>query len=55
MKDLPGILLQVQELLRQTQRLVKGLQNHWLLRSYVPPDVGAGRIPPEAIGIDGGE
>jgi len=54
-KDLPGLFLQVQELLRQTQRLVKGLQRHWLLRSYVPPDVGAGRIPPDAIGIEGGD
>ncbi|MBN1422483.1 MAG: MCE family protein [Planctomycetes bacterium] len=54
-RDLPGLFLQVQELLRQTQRLVKGFQRHWLVRGYVPPDTSPGRIPPDAIGIDGGD
>lgn len=52
-KDLPGLMLQVQELLRQTQRLIQGFQRHWLLRSYVPQENKAGRIPPAAIGLEG--
>jgi ABC-type transporter Mla subunit MlaD len=36
--QVPGLLLQTQELLRQTTRTIESLQETWLLRDYVAPD-----------------
>jgi phospholipid/cholesterol/gamma-HCH transport system substrate-binding protein len=52
--NVEGVLLQAESMLRETQRLVEGVQKHWLVRSYVeqegatpmlaplPPATGAG-------------
>jgi phospholipid/cholesterol/gamma-HCH transport system substrate-binding protein len=34
-QDLPGTVLLTQETLRETERLIEGIQRHWLLRKYV--------------------
>lgn len=36
--QVPALLLQTQELLRQTTRTLEGIQQTWLLRDYVEPD-----------------
>lgn len=33
---LPGTVVQVNETLRESERLIQGIQQHWLLRKYVP-------------------
>jgi phospholipid/cholesterol/gamma-HCH transport system substrate-binding protein len=52
--DLSGTVLQIQDLLRQVNRLIVGLQRHWLIRGYVPPDISGGRIPAEDVSLRGG-
>jgi hypothetical protein len=34
-KDLPGLVLQTQTSMRELERLIEGMQRHWLLRRYV--------------------
>jgi phospholipid/cholesterol/gamma-HCH transport system substrate-binding protein len=34
-KDLPGLVLQTQGTMRELERLVEGIQRHWLIRKYV--------------------
>ena len=34
-KDLPGLVLQTQTLMRELERLIEAIQRHWLLRKYV--------------------
>lgn len=43
--DLPGTVLQVQETLRQTQRLIEGIQKMWPIRSNVPQPEPVELIP----------
>jgi phospholipid/cholesterol/gamma-HCH transport system substrate-binding protein len=42
-KDLPGLVQQTQTSMRELERLIEGMQRHWLLRKYVnksnPPPV----------------
>ncbi len=45
-QDLPGIVLQTQETMRETTRLIDGLQRHWLIRKYVDQVDPTTRIPP---------
>lgn len=33
---LPGTVVQTQETLRESERLIEGIQQHWLIRKYVP-------------------
>jgi phospholipid/cholesterol/gamma-HCH transport system substrate-binding protein len=48
---LPALLLQTQETMRQTQRLVEGIQNSFLVKSSMQADTSAGkRIRPEDLG-----
>lgn len=49
-ESLPGLVLQMQETLRQIQRLVEGMQRSWLLRGAMDEDAAGGRIPPEGVG-----
>ncbi|HMO49715.1 MAG TPA: MlaD family protein [Kiritimatiellia bacterium] len=35
-QDIPGTVLMTQETLRETERLIEGIQRHWLLRKYIP-------------------
>jgi phospholipid/cholesterol/gamma-HCH transport system substrate-binding protein len=34
-KDLPGLVLQTQSSMRELERLIDGMQRHWLLRKYI--------------------
>jgi phospholipid/cholesterol/gamma-HCH transport system substrate-binding protein len=34
-KDLPGLVAQTQATMRELERLIEGLQRHWLIRKYV--------------------
>ena len=36
-KDLPGLVLQTQNSMREVERLVEAMQRHWFLRRYVNP------------------
>ena len=36
-KDLPGVVLQTQTSMRELERLIEGLQRHWLVRKYMNP------------------
>ncbi len=49
-KDLPGMVLQTQDTLRETTRLIEGLQKHWLIRAYINKGEPGTRIPPSAAG-----
>lgn len=49
MRDVPGIVLQAQVTLRESERLLAALQKHWLLRSYVDPATPLEAIPLDAI------
>jgi phospholipid/cholesterol/gamma-HCH transport system substrate-binding protein len=44
-----SVLYQTQSTLRETERLIQGLQNHWLVRDYMPPPAGAELLDPSAI------
>jgi phospholipid/cholesterol/gamma-HCH transport system substrate-binding protein len=44
-EDLPGMVLQTQETLREAERLIEGIQQHWLIRRHVPPTPGTELIP----------
>lgn len=37
-QHLPGTLMMTQETLRETERLIEGIQRHWLIRKYVPQE-----------------
>ncbi|MCS6772073.1 MAG: MlaD family protein [Kiritimatiellae bacterium] len=47
---LPGTVVQAQETLRESERLIEGIQRHWLIRKYVPPTVVPDMIPPDRAG-----
>jgi phospholipid/cholesterol/gamma-HCH transport system substrate-binding protein len=53
-QDVPGLILQTQETLRETEKLVKGVQKHWLLRKYVDQSEPSARVPLSAVGPAGG-
>jgi phospholipid/cholesterol/gamma-HCH transport system substrate-binding protein len=48
-KDLPGIVLQTQETMRETTRLIDAIQKHWLIRKYVDQTEPTTRIPPSHV------
>ncbi len=41
-----GVLLQAESMLRETQRLVEGLQRHWIIRKYVEEEGGTPMLAP---------
>lgn len=47
-KDLPGLIAQTQEMMRQTTRMIEGVQKTWLLRDYVAPE-GSTRLSPSDV------
>jgi len=49
--DLPGLVLQTQETIRQTERLIDGIQQHWLIRGYVPQPQPTQLIPPSEVAV----
>ncbi len=48
-KDLPGLLRQTQQVLHETQKLVEGVQRHWIIRNYMEEPAPGGRIPPSEV------
>jgi phospholipid/cholesterol/gamma-HCH transport system substrate-binding protein len=48
-KDLPGLVMQTQISMRELERLIEGLQRHWLLRKYMnltnPPSLRPSPTP----------
>ena len=44
-EDMPGVMLQTQETLREAERLIEGIQQHWLIRGYVPAPPSTEMIP----------
>lgn len=52
--DLPGLVLQTQETLRQTQRLIEGIQQHWIIKSYIAQPQPTGLIPPSDVSVPAG-
>lgn len=44
--NVEGVLLQAESMLRETQRLVEGLQRHWLVRSYVEQEGATPMLAP---------
>src|SRR5205807_9067012 len=53
-KDLPGLVKQTQISMREMERLIEGMQRHWLLRKFVnqtnPPP-----LPRTVAGLPGAE
>jgi len=50
MQTMPGLIMQTEETLRQIEKLVIGMQKHWLLREYVEQQTPVTRIPSAAVG-----
>ena len=50
MQALPGLIMQTEETLRQIEKLVIGMQKHWLLREYVEQQAPVTRIPSAEVG-----
>lgn len=49
-EDIPGLVLQSRETLRESQQLIEALQNHWLIRGYVERGEESSRIPAAEVG-----
>ena len=50
MQTLPGLMMQTGETLRQIEKLVVGMQKHWMLREYVEQQTPVTRIPSAEVG-----
>src|SRR5205823_4384437 len=48
-KDLPGLLLQMQQTLHEIESLVQGMQRHWLIRKYIEQPQLNPRIAPSEV------
>jgi phospholipid/cholesterol/gamma-HCH transport system substrate-binding protein len=48
-KDLPGLVLQTQQTLYELERLIEGIQRHWLIRKYIEQRQSSTRIPPTEV------
>ncbi len=51
-EDAPGVVIQARQALEEATSLLRALQKHWLISSYVGPKEEGTRIPPE--GLSGG-
>lgn len=47
--DMPGLVLQGRETLRESEKLIEGLQRHWLLRKYVEAEEPTARVPSSSV------
>jgi phospholipid/cholesterol/gamma-HCH transport system substrate-binding protein len=47
--DLSGLVLQTQQTLHEIERLVRGLERHWLIRKYIHQSQPDTRIPPSEV------
>ena len=48
-QDLPGLVLQTQQTLHELERLIEGVQKHWLIRKYIEQRQPNTRIPPSEV------
>ena len=48
-KDLPGLVLQTQQTLHELERLIEGIQRHWLIRKYIEQPQPNTRIPASEV------
>lgn len=48
---LPGLVLSTDSTIRETERLIKAMQNHWLFRDFVPSRERPTRLDPSEIGV----
>jgi phospholipid/cholesterol/gamma-HCH transport system substrate-binding protein len=48
-KDLPGLVLQTQQTLHELERLIEGIERHWLIRKYIEQRHPNTRIPPSEV------
>lgn len=53
LRDVPGMVLQAQATLYESEQLVDGLQKHWLLRRYMTEDTPLEAVPIDAVQIGG--
>jgi len=53
-EDLPGIVVQAQQTLRETTILIQAMEKHWLFRKYVEQPDQTRRIPPSSVAVGGG-
>jgi len=44
-KDVPGTVLMTQEALMEAERLIEGIQRHWIIRNYIPQKEATPLIP----------
>jgi len=52
-RDASGVMLQTQSAIHEAEKLIEGLQKHWLIRKYVDQVTEPERIPPQTV-PDGG-
>jgi len=55
LEELPGLTIQVEETLHETEKLLEGLQRHWLLRRYVDQSELSELISPSEVGAMKGD
>ena len=48
-KDLPGLVLQTQQTLHESEKLIEGIERHWLIRKYIEQPQPNTRIPPSEV------
>ena len=48
-KDLPGLVLQTQQTMHELERLIEGIEKHWLIRKYIEQRQPNTRIPPSEV------
>lgn len=47
--DLPGLVLQTQQTLHEMEKLIEGIERHWLIRNYIEQREPNTRIPPSEV------
>jgi phospholipid/cholesterol/gamma-HCH transport system substrate-binding protein len=53
LRDVPGVVLNTQTTLHETEKLLEGLQQHWLLRGAMKKDKPLEAVPIDAVQVGG--
>ena len=53
LRDIPGMVLQARATLHESEKLLEGLQDHWLLRSAMQADHPLEALPVDAVQMNG--
>jgi methyl-accepting chemotaxis protein len=48
-EDLPGLVLQTQQTLHELEKLIEGIERHWLIRKYIEQPRPNTRVPPSEV------